>query len=336
MGYQMEPLILEAGIEVVLFLQGLGDWLLPPMIIFTLLGHEVFYLLGLLVIYWSINSRAGVRIALVIMISGSINYLFKIALASPRPYWYDPRVRALAVETTFGVPSGHAQTAIPLWGTMAYSVKKPWAWAGVAVLVLFIGLSRLYLGVHFPHDVLAGWLFGLIILFGYLRFEAKGKAWLDKIEPKYRILLAFIFSLTMILAAFLVRLSLGPWTVPELWAVTAAQAAPDAGPLEPLGFSNVISGAGAFFGLAVGAIHVMIKGGFSAQGVWWKRALRFPIGLIGILLLMLGPGSLIPEAGILAPVIQYLHFAILGFWVTGLGPRLFIRLKLASSNPVVQ
>jgi membrane-associated phospholipid phosphatase len=332
----MEPLILEAGIEIVLFLQGLGDWLLVPMIIFTLLGHEVFYILGVLVIYWCINSKAGVRIGLILMISGSINYLFKIALASPRPYWYDPRVRALAVETTFGVPSGHAQTAIPLWGTMAYSVKKPWAWAGVAVLVLFIGLSRLYLGVHFPHDVLAGWLFGLIILFGYLRFEAKGKAWLDKIEPKYRILLAFIFSLTMILAAFLVRLSLGPWTVPELWAVTAAQAAPDAGPLEPLGFSNVISGAGAFFGLAAGAIYITIKGGFSARGAWWMRALRFPTGLIGIILLMLGPGSLIPEAGLLAPVIQYLHYAILGFWVTGLAPRLFIRLKLASTNAVMQ
>ncbi len=76
----------------------------------------------------------------------------------PCPYWLSQEVIALASQENFGLPSGHAQNALSVWGLLAASSSRRWAWPVVAVLVFLIGLSRIYLGVHFPTDVLGGWL----------------------------------------------------------------------------------------------------------------------------------------------------------------------------------
>jgi membrane-associated phospholipid phosphatase len=323
--------IFDIGIEIIIFIQGWGAWLLPAMGIFSFLGQNAFYLLFLTTLYWSINAKAGLRLGLILMASSGLNYLFKLALRSPRPYWYDGRVLALSAEGTFGVPSGHAQNAVVLWGFGAHAVRKKWAWAGAGFLIFFIGLSRLYLGVHFPHDVITGWLIGIIVLWLFYKLEPAGTRWLVLLPRKSQLLLAFLTSMSLLGAAFLARLNLEGWTLPELWALTAAEAAPDAGPINPLTLAAVFSGAGGFFGLAVGAILLSWGGGYSAAGTAYQRLLRMPVGLVGAGIIYIGLGLLMPDPGHdLAPIIQYLLYAAAGFWISAGAPLIFMRLGLAA------
>ena len=156
--------ILDFGIRLIVALQGLGDWQTLPMKFFSFLGTEEFFMLILPILYWCVDSLLGIRVAIILMLSGGINGAIKLALHGPRPYWFSTSVKGLAAETSFGVPSNHAQSATVIWGILAAALRKWWAWLVAVLLIFLVGLSRLYLGVHFPQDVLLGWLIGGLFL----------------------------------------------------------------------------------------------------------------------------------------------------------------------------
>ena len=108
-------LFLDPGILLIQFLQGLGDWLVSPMQWFTMLGNEIFYLIAAPVLYWCVDAGLGLRLGLILMFSGSLGGMIKLSLHDPRPYWYSTQVKALSLETSFGIPSGHAMNAASLW-----------------------------------------------------------------------------------------------------------------------------------------------------------------------------------------------------------------------------
>src|SRR6185295_6417564 len=106
-------------LTLILWLQGLGMWLAPPMRLLSAFGTEEFFLLLLPVLYWSISAALGIRVGLMLLLSATLNYLLKLGFHSPRPYWYSGQVAALSTETTFGLPSAHAQNAAAIWGLVA-------------------------------------------------------------------------------------------------------------------------------------------------------------------------------------------------------------------------
>jgi membrane-associated phospholipid phosphatase len=323
--------ILNSGIQIVLWVQSLGTWLTPIMKFFTFLGNEQFYLLVAPAILWCIDSTLGLRLGLFLMISGMVNTALKVAIHGPRPYWYSSKVTPLgSAETSFGAPSGHAQNSVIVWGTLADRIKKRWFWAVAIIIMFMIGLSRIYLALHFPHDVLLGWIVGAILLWLMLKLEKPVIRWLNKYGTGIQLLLIFLFSLGLILLVMIAQLSMNGWVLPAEWVNNAQVAFPEEPVINPLSFHNFLSSTGAFFGLAAGWIWITKQGGFTTKDEAWKLVLRYFLGVVGVLILYIGLGSLFTDSETFVSYsLRYIRYALIGFWMSGFAPWIFVKLKIA-------
>ena len=153
----------QLSISLIQALQTLSPSLDGVMNLFSFLGRAEFYLLTAPFIYWAYDKRLGIQALLILLAIDVVSASFKLLFHQPRPYWIGG-VQALAEEASYGIPSSHASDSLAIGGYLAYRVKKTWFSVVIGIILFFIGLSRLYLGVHFLHDVLFGWLLGAIIL----------------------------------------------------------------------------------------------------------------------------------------------------------------------------
>jgi hypothetical protein len=266
------------------------------------------------------------------MMNGMVNGIFKVIFHAARPFWYTSKVKMFGVyEESFGLPSGHAQNGVIVWGTIANQVKRRWVWIVVSIVIFLIGLSRIYLAVHFPHDVLFGWVIGIVFLLIFLRLEKPVLNWIKRYSTGAQIAISFLSSMLFISIYLVARLSLGAWTLPKEWIDIAGTAFPENLPINPLSISGFLANPGAFFGLAAGWIWISSLGGFTTRDMWWKLILRYLVGVVGVLILYLGLGAIFPKTEtLLAYFLRYLRYALIGFWSAGLAPWLFVKLKLAS------
>lgn len=320
--------------SVNLFFQNLGAWLANPMRWLSFLGQEEFVMLLLPAIYWCWDSTLGFRLGAILMLSNGLNAILKMAFHTPRPYWINPEVKAYAAETSFGLPSGHSQNAAAMWGRLAIAIRRRWVSVALILVVILIGISRLYLGVHFLSDVLTGWLVGGLLLWLVVRLEGPIASWIGPKSVGLQILWAGLLALVLILLGLVTRLALGDWQVPELWVTHAAAQAPDA-PISPLKLDGFFTAAGTWWGMASGyAWFTRRYGRFNAGGAWEKRALRFAIGLVGLMVLWFGLGQVFPRSeDAVSFILRFFRYALVGGWVSAFAPWLFLRLKLADPMP---
>jgi membrane-associated phospholipid phosphatase len=321
--------LIRMGIEWIVAIQGMGGWLELPMKFFSFLGTQDFFFLMLPLIYWSLDAALGLRVALILITSVTLNFHAKLWFAGPRPYWVSDRVAVYSAESSFGIPSGHAQNAVSVWGIIASRIRKSWAWVTAFSLAFLIGFSRLYLGVHFVHDVVVGWLIGFAVLWLFIRYWDSTAAWLKTKSFSQQVMLAFFISLVVIALGFLSVQRLDGYVLPQEWADNARRAGelPD-----PVSREDPVTSAGTFFGAALGLAWITARGGYQASGPVGKRALRFVVGLIGVLILWRGLGLVFPEGETLIPlVLRYIRYAFTGFWIIGGAPWLFFRIKLADA-----
>lgn len=115
--------------------------------------------------------RHGLAGAVTIALAALANSALKIAIARERPDLLEPSV----VEHGFSFPSGHSALGMVAYGILAVLVGRSRLAApvraavilGLGVVVALIGLSRIWLGVHYPTDVIAGWTAGAIVVVLY-------------------------------------------------------------------------------------------------------------------------------------------------------------------------
>ena len=219
------------------------------------------------------------------------------------------------------------------WGTLAAHFRKSWGWALAILLIFLVGISRLYLAVHFLHDVLLGWAVGLVVLWLFLRISAPISAWIKQRSLSSQILIILAFSLGLVLLGYLSRLATINISIPSEWVTNAALSFPKEDPINPLDISGIVSNAGAFFGLAAGACWLSSMGGFSVSGSPAQLFGRYILGVLGVFVLWYGLGAVFPRGEAWLPfVLRFLRYGLVGVWVTALAPLLFIKLHLANRS----
>ena len=305
------------------FMQSLGEWLKWPMMAITALGYEEFFILLLPTIYWCVDQLIGLRVGMVLLLGNMFNTFFKFLLHNPRPFWISDKVKALSHETSFGMPSGHAQIAASVWGWLAVEVKKRWFSIVSLVIIFLIGLSRIYLGVHFLTDVLLGWLLGGLLVWAFSAWWKPVGDWLGKRSLTGKLLLALASTVVMLLLILGARWLGRGWVMDPDWVERAGEVA-------PYSLDGALTLSGTWFGMMSGyVLLIATKGHFKAGEGGWKRLVRFVVGLVGILALYLGLGQVFPRnADLLSYLLRFVRYTLIGLWVAWLGPLVFEKLKL--------
>ena len=135
--------------------------------VITHLGSDIMMITALCAFLWIFGRRAALRLAISYAGTGLVNQLLKSIFAVPRPWVLDDRIvpaqSALKGAHGYSFPSGHSQTATCIFTTVAMYFRRRWITMVCAIIVAAVMLSRMYLGVHTPWDVLTGCIVSLIL-----------------------------------------------------------------------------------------------------------------------------------------------------------------------------
>ncbi len=165
-------------IQYLLLLQNLreatGGVLNGAFELITKLGEASVVTLLVALVYWCVDKREGIFLMLTFYYNRVINGFLKITACVYRPWIRDARVlpvpEAMADATGYSFPSGHSANATSFFGGLAINKKYPKIFRGVMVaLVLLVGFSRNYLGVHTPQDVIVSIVLAIVLLFAFRR-----------------------------------------------------------------------------------------------------------------------------------------------------------------------
>jgi membrane-associated phospholipid phosphatase len=150
------------GIEIILWLQGLrSPGLDMVMLSISALGSSYAYMVMLPLAYWLMDRRRGWLLALVFLLSMQVNGVLKEFTETLRPFQVDARIALVGPRPlTYAFPSCHAQGGLIMWGGLAAMRPSVLPATIYGSIIFLVGLTRLYLGVHSPLDVGAGWALG--------------------------------------------------------------------------------------------------------------------------------------------------------------------------------
>ena len=241
----------------------------------TYFGEDVLFLATALILLWCIDKKRAYYILICGFVASLVGQIMKLAFKVDRPWVKDPDFKpvsgAVHAANDYSFPSGHTIIVTSTWGAVALSFGKKLLAIGAPILIFLVGVSRMYLGVHTPWDVLAGWGVGIATIF-LLRPIVK------RALEKDFIMWVLIASLMALAAANLVFVLLTAQNLPQDPA--ALQAFLDR-------MDGTTKNAWTFMGLSVGLVFVYWLDSrvtrFETEAVWWAQILKVALGLALVL-----------------------------------------------------
>ena len=303
--------ILQWGLDCIRLIQSYAN---PPltfcMRIITSLGSAPAYIVLLPLVYWCYDENKGLRLGAAVLISAWLNISLKFLFDQPRPFFaeYDPAL-GMIPERLGGFPSGHAQNSLVLWTIIASWGKKKRYLFAAALVCLLVSFSRIYLGVHFPTDILGGWILGGIVLCVYFLLGKRIEAALEHGGFRCGVITAALAAFGMILYR------------------------PGEEALMP---------GGMLLGMGTGYCLNRRFTGFASAAIFGKTCIakylillgRFVLGMAGMVLLFAALEKIISQTRHSGnyQLFYFLRFALLALWISAGAPWLFRFLRLAGTE----
>lgn len=282
---------------------------------FTFFGEETLFMVIAMAVFWCIDKKNGYFLLYVCFLGNTINQFLKLLFVVPRPWVLDPNFSivesARAQATGYSFPSGHTQNAAGLFLGIARARKEIWVRIVCIALTLFVGFSRMYLGVHTPADVLTS--LGVALLLVLVAYPLFYRAWNN---PGWFI--ALIAALLAIDAALLLFVELVP-----LPANAIAEFSAD-------GAKTAYTMFGASLGLTLVLWLEPKYVNFSVKAAWWAQILKVALGLgivIALRLLLKDPLLALCGGHNAAHAIRYFLMVVVGGLVWPLTFRFWGRLR---------
>lgn len=236
------------------------------MLLITQLGEETTFLVVALILFWCVDKCKGYYTLAVGFVGTLLNQFMKLWFRIPRPWVLDENFtileQAREAASGYSFPSGHTQSAVGTFGSIAYTTKNRWIRIVSIVIAVLVPFSRMYIGVHTPLDVLAAAAMAVTLIFVMhpLVFGCDGKRipWL-------------LAGMAVLAAAYLCFVELYPFPA-EVDVHNLAS-----------GVKNAYTLLGALLGLILVYITDEKWLHFPVKAVWWAQVLKVLIGLLLVL-----------------------------------------------------
>ena len=321
----------DVGLVFIAWLQTTYPQLEGFFYLITNLGQEEFYLLVFPLIFWCVHKQLGKQLGYLFLFTVFVNAIFKQAFRGPRPFWVDEAIGLDTREVGYGIPSGHTQYATVIYFFIAAWVSRVWVWGLAVLLVFLIGLSRIYLGAHFVHDVIFGFLLGALTLVGFALLQNRYGEGFSKRILGQRLMVMIWVPIIMGIIFIVVRLLIG---APDL-AVPWADRIPEA---ELSSINAAAQAFGVLLGFGVGIVLEGSRVRFRVEGPVWKRVIRYLIGIAVLIAIWAGLrvafAAIAPEDLLAVTIpLRILRYFLVVLWAAYYAPWLFVRLRLAEAEP---
>ncbi len=269
----------------------------------TMLGEQYVIIAVVTWVYWNVSKKDGFILTYIFIISVWINSLLKVAFHTKRPFQVLEEIAGKRVHTATGYsfPSGHTQGATSMFVTLSLMIKKGWFWAIAIVLSVLVAISRVYLGVHWPVDVLFGFIFGFIIplvLYAFLSKTFENDKKFKRVLYFTLIAIYFFAILLLVLNNFILKNSLD--------------------------YSGYFKLTGVATGAIVGFLLEESKFPYKIETSLGIKFLRYVIGISTTISIMLGFKVLFPEG----ELFDYIRYMLVGAWISGFYPFVGQKIRL--------
>ncbi len=236
------------------------------MLLITRLGEETAFLIAALIVFWCMDKRKGYYVMAVGFLGTMANQFLKLACRIPRPWIRDPDFtileQAREAATGYSFPSGHSQSAVGTFGAIGASMDGKTLKAVCVAVCILVPLSRMYIGVHTPADVLVGAGMALALVYGLKKPVLQGK------DKTMILLIALMLAMALGLLAYVEC-----WQFPENMDVHNLES----------GRKNAYTMIGCLLGIAV--VYPLEKRfvNFSTEAKWYGQIGKVAGGLILVL-----------------------------------------------------
>ena len=257
-----------------------------------------------MIVFWCFNKYKGYYLLCVGFIGTVINQFLKILCRVPRPRVKDPDFTivesAREAATGYSFPSGHTQVSVGLFGGIARAYNKLALRIGMIVLAALVALSRMYLGVHTPADVLVSLGIAVVLIFvAYPLFQ--------RAEKSPRVMYGILGFFSVMMVAYVLFIMLYPFPedvyhVDEVHNLISAR-------------ENGFTLLGCALGFLVTYTVDLKWTKFDTRAVWWAQILKVIGGLalvVGVKALLKNPLNALLVNEYLARSVRYFLMVVVG------------------------